>query len=131
MLLLLKIKGIGASKHKSNGFAFAAFYTSCFAQKSLEVYMYIEYEHHLIKDLKANMLIGNNFFYIKGFSINLANASAHIFKCGVNIEITASSHSQFLRCNILANAIIFISTKPEVFILFWYILLPNSFDILF
>lgn len=107
----LKVRSIGASKHKSGEFALTMLYIPGLNQEGLEVYTCIKYELHPVEDLKANMLIGNNVFYTEGFSINLANASAYILSCKVDIIISARYHSEFLKCKVLANAAIFIPFK--------------------
>lgn len=88
----LKVRGIGASRHNSGEFALIALYISGLDRGSSEVYAYVQCELHLIDGLKANMLIGNNVFCTEGFTINLANASAHILSCGVTIVISARNH---------------------------------------
>lgn len=62
------------------------------------------------------MFIGNNVFYIEDFTINLASASAYILSCEVTIVISAKSHSQFLKRNILANATTFLPPKSEALV---------------
>lgn len=88
----LKSQGFSISKYKSNKFAVAIFYILSPNQKNSKVYMYIKCELYLIESLIANMLIGNNIFCIKSFSINLANPSTHILKYRVNIKINTKSH---------------------------------------
>lgn len=92
MLVPLKIRGIGASRHNSKKFAIIAFYVPGLDQRGSEVYIYIQCKLYLIESLKANMLIGNNVLCIKGFTINFASASAHILSCGVTIVINTKNH---------------------------------------
>lgn len=77
------------------------------------------------------MLIGNNFLYIKGFSIHFANAFAHIPSCEVDIVISARYHFKFLKHKVLANAVTFILPKSKALIPFWQIPLPNLYNFLF
>ena len=77
------------------------------------------------------MLIGNNVLYNKGFTINLANASAHILSCEVTIIISAKNHSQFLKRNVLANTTTFIPPKSEALVNVRQIPLPDSHNFLF
>ena len=127
----LKVISIGASRHESGEFAFTALYMPGFDRGGSEVYACVQYELHQVDSLKANMLIGNNVFCTKDFTINLANASAHMLSCGVTIVISARSHSQFLKRNVLANTTTFIPPKSETLIDVRQIPLPDSRDFLF
>lgn len=84
-----------------------------------EVYTSIKYELYLFDALKTNMLIGNDILYTKSFTINLANVSAHILSYRMIIVINAKNYLQFLKLNILANTITFISPKSEALINIW------------
>ena len=112
----LKVRGIGACRHESGEFALTALYKPGFDRGGSEVYACVQCKLHLVDHLKANMLIGNNVLYTEGFTINLANASAHILSCGMTILISASSHSQFLKRNVLANTTSFIPPKSEALV---------------
>lgn len=76
--VLLKVRNIGASKHKSREFALTTFYIPGFNYDQRKVYIYIKCKLYLIEGLKANMLIGNNILYTKSFLINLLNFSIYI-----------------------------------------------------
>ena len=127
----LKVRGIGASRHESGEFALTAFYMLGLDRESSEVYACVQCELHLVNGLKANILIRNNVLCTKGFTINLANASAHILSCGVTIVISARNHLQFLKRNVLTNITIFISPKSKALVNVWQISLPDSRDFLF
>lgn len=118
MPMPLKVKGISASRHKSEKFAFTAFYMPSLDRKGSEVYACINYKLYLVGGLKANMLIENNVFCTKDFVINFANASANILSFGVTIIINARNYLQFLRRKVLANSITFIPSKSKVFVNF-------------
>lgn len=127
----LNVRGIGASKHKANMFPLTALYFLGLDRKGSKVYICIKCEPHVVKGLKVNMLIGNDVFCTKGFLINLTNTFTHILKYGVNINITAKSHSQFFRRNILANTTIIVLPKSKALILFKQISLLDLHDFLF
>ena len=127
----LKVRGIGTSRHESIKFVLTALYIPGLDREGSEVYACIKCKLHLVEDLKANMLIGNNIFCTEGFTINFASASTHILSCGVTIIINARNHSQFLRRNVLADTTTFIPPKSEALINFQQIPLPDSCDFLF
>lgn len=89
----LKISSMCAFIHKSKEFALTALYISDFSNEKTGVYACIKCKLHLVKDLKANMLIGNNIFYMEGFFINLSNISIHIQSYNVNIIINAKYYT--------------------------------------
>lgn len=93
----LKVRGISTSQYKLEEFALVAIYIPGLNQNCAEVYAYIRCELYLVEGLKANILIGNNVFYIKSSLINLADASAHIPSYGIDITISARYHSEFLK----------------------------------
>lgn len=127
----LKVRGIGASTHESKEFALTALYIPGLSREGTEVYACIKCELHLVKGLKANMLIGNDIFCTEGLSINLSSASAHIQSCGVDIIINAKYHAQYLKRRVLANAATFIRPKSEALVPFRQMPLPDSRDFLF
>ena len=127
----LKVRGISVSRHKSGEFAFTALYIPSLNREGSEVYACVLCELHLVDGLKANMLIGNDVLCIKGFTINLASASAHILSCGVTIVINTRNHSQFLKRNVLANTTLFIPPKSEALVNIRQIPLLDSRDFLF
>lgn len=88
-----KVRGIGASKHKSDEFFLTALYIPGLDQRGTKVYACVKCKLHLVQGLKANMLIGENVLYTKSFIINLASISAQILSIGVTIVASARSHS--------------------------------------
>lgn len=78
MPVLLKVKNINAFRHKLEKLALTTPYILSFNCNKIEIYTCIKYKLYLIKDLKANMPIGNNILYIKVFFINLLSIFAHI-----------------------------------------------------
>lgn len=89
-----------------------------FSCDGTEVYMCIKYKLHLIEGLKANILIGNNIFYIDGFLINFVSTFIYIQSCGVDIIINIKHHTQYLKRKILANVTTFILPKSKVLVFF-------------
>lgn len=77
------------------------------------------------------MPIGNDVLSIEGFLINLADASAHISSCGVDITISDRYYSEFLKRRMLAHATTFIPPKSEAFVLFQQIPLPDTRNFFF
>ncbi len=129
--VLLKVRGIGASRHKSGEFALTTIYIPGVDKTGREVYASISCKLHLFNGLKTNMLVGNNVLYMEGFAINLSTSSALVQSCGVSIDISARQHSEFLRQKVLASDLTLVPPQSEALIAFQQIHLPNSRDFLF
>lgn len=127
----LRVRGTSKSRYKTKKFFLFAFSMPGLIQRALEFYVYIWYELHLIKDLKTNIFTGNDVFFTETFTINFANFSAQIISYRMTIVNNVRNKSQFLKRNILANVIIFISPTFKVSINFWRFFLPDSNDFLF
>lgn len=63
MTVSLKVRGIGASKHKSEDFILAIVYIPSFDGNVRKVYASITYKLHLVDRLKANMLVANDMLW--------------------------------------------------------------------
>lgn len=127
----LKVRGIGASKHKSGHFALTTLYIPGTNKKGREVYASITCKLHLVDGLKANMLVGNDVLCTEGFAVNLYNSFALIQSCGVRININTRQHSEFLGHRALASASTIIPPHSEVLVTFQHIKLPDSRNFLF
>lgn len=85
----LKVKGIEASRHKSNQFAELSLFFLGKNGKGEIVYTSIKCELHLVEDLRANILIGNDILVPESFVINIRLGHAIVRSCGVKITIKA------------------------------------------
>lgn len=96
MSTLLTVREIGASKHKSGEFAALSLYFPGKNNTEQLVYTFLTCKTHLVKDLKANLLIGNDIISLEGFVIDVKRKSALIGSCGVTVPIDARQRGQFL-----------------------------------
>lgn len=87
MSTFLKVNIIEASKHKSGKFVALSIYFSSENNAKQLVYVSLTYEIHLVKSLKANLLIRNNIIFLKGFVIDVKEFSALIKSCKMIIPI--------------------------------------------
>ena len=131
MLVFLKVRGVGASKHESEDFAFTTIYISSIDKKGREVYASISCKLHLIEGLKANILMDNNLLCTKGFAINFSTSSALIHSCDMKIDIIARQNSGFLRQKVLAGTLTIVPSCSEALVAFQHIELSYSRDFLF
>lgn len=87
--LLLKVRGIKASKHESSEFVALALYFSDKNGVRDLVYAVLQCEIHLVEGICANLLISNNIMSSKAMVINLGKKTALISACKVTININA------------------------------------------
>lgn len=85
----LKVRGIGASKHKSAQFAELPLFLLGENNKRQKVYASIRCELHLVDGLRANILISNNILAPESFVLNVGLSHALVGSCGVKIAIKA------------------------------------------
>lgn len=89
MSMLLKIRSIGVSKHKSSKFAVLSLYFSSRNNIRKLVYTLLQCEIHLVKGLRANLLIDNDIISPKAMIIDLRKKTALIGACEVTINVNA------------------------------------------
>lgn len=82
-----KVRGMGTSKHKSSEFATLSLsFPGRNVSRNL-VYAALRGEIHLVKDLRANLLISNNIISPERIIINLEKKTALIGACKVIIDV--------------------------------------------
>lgn len=97
----LKVKGIGASKHKSSKFAALFLYFP--GKNAVEdlVYAALRCEIYLVEGLCANLLIGNDIMSPEAMIIILGKKTAIIGTCRVFINVKARQRGQFFARKLL------------------------------
>lgn len=89
MATLLKVKGIGSSRHKLNEFVSISLYFSDIKSTNRPAYAHIHRELYIVEGLKANLLVDNNILATERVIIDLANKSITISSCQVTIFVIA------------------------------------------
>ncbi len=89
MSTLLKVRGIGASKHESLEFTALSLYFPNKTDVGDLVYIALQCEIHLVEGLRANLLIDNDIMSPKAMVINLGSKTALIDTCRVTIDVNA------------------------------------------
>lgn len=89
MATLLKVRGIGTSKHKTDKYVLELLYFPAIGNKGQRMIVCIYCELHIVDNLRANIFIGNNIIGTKGMMINIAKEKAYILGCKVIVPITA------------------------------------------
>ncbi len=127
----LKVRGIGASKHESGEFAVLSLYFPGKDNAGQLVYASLTCKIHLVEDLRANLLIGNDIMSPEGFVIDVKGKKALISSCEVTVPIDARQRGQFLARKLLTNQETIIPPNSEAMISLLPLPLPDDRDFLF
>lgn len=131
MSIPLKVRGISASKYESSEFPALSLYFSGKNGVGNFVYATIQSEIHLVEDLRANLLIGNNMMSPKAMVIDFGKNTALIGACAVTIDVNAKKQGQFLARKLLTSQDSIISPCSEARISLVKLPLPDDRDFLF
>ena len=126
----LKVKGIGASKHKSSEFAALSLYFPGKNAVGDLVYASLWCEIYLVEGLRANLLIGNDIMSPEAVVIDLGKKTAVIGACGVSIDVNARQRGQFLAKKLLINKDSVIPPRSKAMISLVRLPLPDDRDFL-
>ena len=87
-------------------------------------------EIYLMNDFKTNLLIENDFFELKDFTINISNRKATIVNCDVIINLSIKQRNLYVKRNIHAIHSILIFSEIEIKISIKFFI-SNDKDFLF
>lgn len=131
MSTLLRVKGIRSSKHELEEYAALFLYFPGKNDAGQQVYTSLTCEIHLVKGLKANLLIGNNIMSPKSFIIDVKRKSLFIGSYGVTVPIDARQRGQFLIRKLLASQETMVPPCSEAMIPLIPLPLPDNRNFLF
>lgn len=83
------VRGIKTSKHESAQFVELFFFFSGKNDKGQKVYTSFRCELHLVKSLRANILIENNILDPEGFIVDVKLGHVFVGSCRVKITVQA------------------------------------------
>lgn len=129
--ILLKVREIGASKHKSIQFVELFFFFPGENNKGQKVYVSLKCKLYLVKGLRANIFIRNNIFAPEGFIFELKLGHFFVGSCRVKITVRARQKGQFLRKKLLAKTDSVVPPRSEAMVPLHSILFPDNKDFLF
>lgn len=92
----ITVRGLGTTQHESTDYVIASMYFSGI-KDGVPTKALIQREIHLVKDLKANMLIGNDIITPEGIVMDTRKQEANIRSCGVTVPLevrSRASHAQ-------------------------------------
>lgn len=95
MEVLLQVQGIGSNLHITSKYVFTLIYFLAVDEAGQAILAEIKTEIHIVKDLKARMLIRNNVFVPEGFAIDLKDQKTKIHSCKAQIGLIIRSRGFF------------------------------------
>ena len=113
MTFSLRVKDIDATIHEINEYVQISLYF--FEQKNdKSALTCITKEIYLMNDLKAKLLIENDFFESKSFIIDINSKKASIISCEIIIDLSIKQRDSFVKRNIHAMKTTLIRSKIEI-----------------
>lgn len=98
----MEVRGLGSSRHETSEYVTQNLYFPGIDDKGQAVLACVRRELHIVDDLRAKMLIGNDIIGPEGIVIDVANKKAYIGSCKTEIKVTARPQGEFVRRNIHA-----------------------------
>lgn len=89
----ITVRGLGANRHSTDKYAITPLYFLGENADGASSRALITREIHLVDNLKANMLIGNDILGPEAIDILISSNTAHIGSCGITIPITIRTRS--------------------------------------
>lgn len=127
----MKVRRIGALKHKSVKFEELSFILLGENNKGQEVYVSFKAKLYLVEDFRANILIKNDILAPKDFILNVRLGHTVVGSCKVKITIRVRQKSQFLRKKLLVETDNIVFPHSEAMVLLYPISLSDSRNFLF
>lgn len=127
----LKVRGVGSSKHETSEYITQDLYFPGTDAKGNEVLACIRRELHIVDELRAKMLIGNDIIGLEGIVIDVANKEAYIGSCKTKIKVTAHPRGEFVRRKIHVKSNTTVPPHSDVILPIKPIDLPANRDFLF
>ena len=113
----LKVRGVGTNKYETDEFAILPIYLPGKDKDGQDILACLTAEFHLVDNLRAQMLIGNDIIGPQGIIIDVSNQFATIFQCeSIQVPIEPRQRSQFVRRNIHAQEAMVVPPHSEVLV---------------
>lgn len=116
MTTMLKVRGIGTSKHETDKYVLEALYFPAISNKGQHVVACICRELHFVDNLRANILIKNVIIGAKSITIDIAKEKAYILGCKATIPITARQYGQLIKRTLYLTTCVIIPPRLQAFV---------------
>lgn len=126
----LQVRGIGSNSHITNRYVFTPIFFPAIDEAGQAILAEIQRKIHIIKDLKAQMLIGNHILIPEGFAIDLKDKKAKIHSCKAKIDLIIRPRGSFIEKRVQATKETTIRPFSEAWMLV-NMSLPDNRDFIF
>ena len=127
----LRVRGVGSSHHETAEFVTQHIYLPAIDEKRNPILACLYRELHIVDNLRAKMLIGNDIIGPEGIVIDVANKQARIGSCNATATITAKPRGEYVRKKVLAKEPTIVPPRSEMILPTKPIDLPSDRDFLF
>ncbi len=131
MAFPVSVRGLGTSRHQTDEYVLVPFYCPGVDENGQKALACIRRELHIVDDLRAKMLIGNDIVGAERFVIDVANSKASIGSCNIEVPIEARQRGQFTRRNVHAKLATVVPPRSELIVSVSSKSLPDDRDFLF
>ena len=127
----ISVRGIGAIKHATDEYIITSIYFPGVTSQGQNVLAAVTHEIHLMDNLRAHLLLGNDIIGPESIKIDLVNGNAHIGSCGVDISINSKPRGQYVRRNVHAEITVVVPPRSQMMILVAPSSIPDDRDFFF
>lgn len=113
MTIFLRIRDIESTIHETAKYVRISVYFSD-KRDDKQIMTCITRKIHLIDELKANILIDNDFLKLENFIINIKNRTAMISSCKIEIDLSIKQKELYVRRNVHVNHRIVVQSKLQI-----------------
>ncbi len=127
----ISVRGLGTAKHMSDEYAIASLYFPGKDKNGDAVMAKITREVHLVDDLKANMLVGNDLLGPERVTIDVAKKSAYIGSCDTTIEVEVKTARTVVHERIHARKAVDVPLRSKMAVPVHHTAIPSDRDFFF
>ena len=131
MAFPLSVRGLGTSRHQTDEYVLMPFYCPGVDENGQKALACIRRELHIVDDLRAKMLIGNDIVGAEQIIIDVAGNKASIGSCKMEVPIEARQRGQFIRRNVHAKLATIVPPRSKLIVSVSSKSLPDDRDFLF
>ena len=99
----LRVRGVGPLGQESHDYVAIPCYLPATHDSGEKVLICFQREFHIVDDLRAKMLIGNDIIAPEGIVIDVAEKTARIRSCNATVAIEARQRGQYIRRKVYAQ----------------------------
>ena len=127
----LRVRGVGSSHHETSEYITQRIYLPATDDDGKPILACLHRELHIVDNLRAKMLIGNDIIGPEGIVIDVANKQARIGSCKATAKVTAKPRGEFVRKRVYVSESTFVPPRTEMMLPTKPINLPPDRDFIF